>query len=714
MTTSPESPRPDDGAPRPGLLESVAPYFKLIAYLLCGLFAVLAVVAVVLVVRSGWAKAFDVDLMVDLMLAAAALIVAGFAVYQAGNPQWTEVQKTRLLLLLLGATFGLAVALIGLALPFFHRFGAVFAGGGEAWRKDPLKILIPMAAFVAGLALAFFSLQLGRGQERESAGMRRLLYGFNAVFSTLLLAAILLLVNVLPYLPQLGAHDFIHSFLGANFDWTQSRIYSLSDRTKNTLSSLKQPVKVYVLLDNNDPLTEQVLTLLQNCQALDPTLTWEQISSLSARIQELPQKLREKITDSHGLLVVYGDEAQAQAQFIRRDKLFTTQPDETGAGLGKVLFQGEGALLQTIRSLTENAEKKPVVYFTQGDGELDFNNAQEDSTDGVGFAVKLMRRTEVYDLKDLTFGGDSAAVPADADAVVVARPGKMKPAALKALCNYMGYDYDEAAKAVRDLPAGQTRKAGKLFVLLDVQVQDKQMLQTGLEPLLQKFGAQPGQGRILSLQDPTHPTDIDAAMNRSSRNPVAKAFAAPNRVIFHFTDARSMKRSPAPPGGPFAADELLVTESDAVWEEADLVAPPTTLAAAHFKGPFSDEPISLAVAVSESKGDMPNDAAHAGLASEGRPRLVAFGNAAWIANGGLLNAQDAEAKYHLFTSCLSWLREKSDVGAGPVEADETKARIPFHPTISDDTALTMQFLPLAQMTLAVIAGGIGVWLVRRR
>ncbi len=477
------------------------------------------------------------------MLTAVLLAGAIFAVYQIPDAKLTGVQKLRLLTLFLGATFGLAVALIGLALPFFHRFSTVFAGGGEAWRKNPLQILVPVIAFIAGLGLTFVSLQMGRGQERESAVMRRVLYGFNAVFSTLLLAAILLLVNVLPYLPQLGAHDFVHKFLDANFDWTQSRIYSLSDRTKNTLTSLKEPVKVYILLDNGDPLTEQVLTLLQNCQAVDPRLTWEQISSLSfARVQEMPQKLREKITDSHGLLVVYGDEAQGQAQFIRRDKLFTTQPDETGAGLGKVLFQGEGALLQTIRSLTENAEKKPVVYFAQGDGELDFNDGREDSADGMGVITRTMRKTEVYDLKELKFAGDVTEVPADADAVVVARPQRMKPAALKAIYNYMGYDYDETAKQVRDLPADKAHKAGKLFVLLDVQVQDKQMMQTGLEPLLRKFGAEPGDGRVLTLQDPRRPTDIDAAMSRSSRNPVAKAFAAPNRVIFHFTDVRPMRR----------------------------------------------------------------------------------------------------------------------------------------------------------------------------
>jgi hypothetical protein len=327
-----------------------------------------------------------------------------------------------------------------------------------------------------------------------------------------------------------------------------------------------------------------------------------------------------------------------------------------------------------------------------------------------------MRQTEIYDLKDLKFGGDMTEVPADAQAVVVARPGKMKPAALKALYNYMGYEYDEAAKAAHELPKEQVHKVGKLFVLLDVHVQDKQMLPTGLEPLLQAMGAQAGNARVLTLQDPAHPADIEAATSRTSRNPVAKAFAAPNRAIFHFHDARPMKRALGAPG-PFASEELVVTESEPVWEETDLVTPPATIARERVQQPgakYSDQPISLAVAVSERKADVPNDMAHAAVSGEGQPRLVAFGDAGWLSNDGLLGSRDKYAKYALFTSCLSWLREKPDIGATPVEADETKSRVPYVPNISTDASWTLQLLPLAQMVLVIVAGGIGVWLVRRR
>ena len=714
MTSPVEPPQSGDGANRPGLVSALARKPRELAYTFFGLAALFTVVPIALLVRNGWPGALGPLFMWGVLAALTSLGAALVALLWKPEASVSETEKVRLLLLCLGGALGLLTAVIlGLVVPFFEPYRSIFAGGVTEWRKHPGPVFLVVIAFVGGLSLTFVSMQAGRGRERESALMRRLMYGFNAVFSTLLLATILLILNFVPYMPALGAHDFVHKFFAGTFDWTQARIYSLSERTKNTLENLKEPVKVYVFLDNADPITEQVKTLLENCRGVNPRLTWEQVSSGDAdRFQQLPQKLQEKVLD-RGLLVVYGPESQGQAQFIPRRSLFTVQQDETAP---RLLFKGEGALMLSIRSLAENAEKKPVVYFAQGDGELDFADEREDSADGVGVLLSNMRQSEIYELKELKFGGDVTAVPADAQAVVVVRPRKMKAASLKAIYAYMGYAYDETAKTAQALPPGQVHKVGKLFVLLDVQVEGGKMLQTGLEPLLLAMGAQAVDARVLTLQNPGRPEDIEAAASRSSRNPVAKAFTTPNRAIFHFHDARPVKRSFGAPG-PFTSEELVVTESEPVWEETDLVTPPATIAKERIQQPgakYSDQPISLAVAVSERKADLPNDAAHAGLSGEGQPRLVAFGNAGWLSNDGLLGSEDKYAKYALFTSCLSWLREKPDIGATPVEADETKSRVPYMPSISADASWNLQLLPLAEMVLVIVAGGIGVWLVRRR
>jgi ABC-type uncharacterized transport system len=709
MTSPVEPSRPGADSPRPGLLSILAKYHQEIGYGLFGLAALFAILPVYLLIQHGWPGAMGPLFTWGVLTATASLIAAVASVTRSPDAKLSEVDKVRLLLLALGGTLGLLTALLGLTLPFFLPYSAVFAGGVAEWRKNPGVVFGVAAAVVGGLALTFASLQVARGQERESALMRRLLYGFNAVFSSLLLAAILLLVNLLPYNVQMGPNDFLHKFFTSTFDWTQARIYSLSDRSKNTLSDLKEPVKVYVLMDASDPLTEQVETLLENCRAVNPRFSWQAVSSLAVdQVQKLFEDYKGIISDSRGLVVVYGEKPHENAQFLSRKSLFKAeqQGDED-----RVSFQGEGVLFKTVRGLQD---KKSVVYFTQGDEELDFAGGQEDSTDAMNILVEFLRRREIYELKELNLN-ENAAVPDDADVVVVARPDKLKAGALKAIYTYMGYAYDDASKTVQDLPKG---RKGKLVALMDVQTRDKKMVETGLEPLLAKFSVSLGNDHILTLKDLSRPTELEVETDRRSGNPIAKAFGPPNRTTFHFNDVRTVKPLSGPGGSAFTVDGLLVNASEPAWVETDLSGRASELAAAKSKqgdAKFSDEPIGVAVAVSESKSpDMPNDFNHANLSRENLPRMVVFGDAGWISNHGLLGYNDGEAKYSLFTSCLAWLRERSDLGATPVEADETKSRVVYQPPLSEDAAWNMQFLPLGHLILAVIAGGVGVWLVRRR
>ena len=113
---------------------------------------------------------------------------------------------------------------------------------------------------------------------------------------------------------------------------------------------------------------------------------------------------------------------------------------------------------------------------------------------------------------------------------------------------------------------------------------------------------------------------------------------------------------------------------------------------------------------------MPNDPIHSRAGGESHPRLIVVGNADWISNLGLVSGtgRDANMKYGLFTSCLSWLRGEPDIGAAPADVDEDKVRPRFPLSLRDNVITNMRFLPLGHMILAVIAAGCGVWLVRRR
>ena len=107
--------------------------------------------------------------------------------------------------------------------------------------------------------------------------MRRLLYGFSTVFTTILLIAVLLVINLLPYIPS--RYDPLSPLLQTTFDWTKSRLYSLSPRSRETLTHLKEPVKAYVFLDRRDPVGDEAVTLLQNCRGVTDKISWETVSS---------------------------------------------------------------------------------------------------------------------------------------------------------------------------------------------------------------------------------------------------------------------------------------------------------------------------------------------------------------------------------------------------------------------------------------------------
>jgi hypothetical protein len=120
---------------------------------------------------------------------------------------------------------------------------------------------------------------------------------------------------------------------------------------------------------------------------------------------------------------------------------------------------------------------------------------------------------------------------------------------------------------------------------------------------------------------------------------------------------------------------------------------------------------SVAVAVAERLPPRdPNDPHAFMKARDEEPRLVVFGDAAWISNRRMGPA----GEFGLFSGTLAWLRNKADVA--PVEA---KVRKPY--VLQGGTPGTTELLywrlfelPVTLISLAIVALGAGVWFVRRR
>jgi hypothetical protein len=614
-----------------------------------------------------------------------------------------EADRLRILFLALAGGVGFATALLGLLLPFTDAYREKFAGGLEVWRQNPWILVRCGVALFGGLALMFAGLQLARSFERTQPSLRRLLYGYNAVLGSLLLLSVLGLFNVLAYV-----HLKPFSYLSQTFDWTSSGLYTLSDQDRGFLANeLKEPVEVVVIMPGNDLLTSEMETLLNNCRAITPLITWR-ISSRDINRSEFAQ-LAEKyaLSGDLGVLVLYGKEPNITSEFIKRNDLFETKGGFGAEEQTRFTFKGESALLNAIRYLNEG-KAKATIYFTQGHDELKLDEMSNEFDQGIGMLKGDLEKTN-YQVKPLLLDRDTKAIPEDADVVVVARPLQTLEA--------------NAVKVLRDYLQGAGRKnKGRLFVLLDATPdRGGNQVQTGLEGLLAEYNVKVGNDRILCLREAAEGHDPlmlpGVVTNRRSANPIARAFAPENArsTPFLFYDARTVAAGSANPGMPARANAeelMLVPANLLIWAETDLKASPTALARDLLKNQDLLEKklsrVSLPVAVAVTEGGptmMPPG--HPNVGSESEPRLIVVGDASWITNR-ILNAR---SPYHLdlFTSCVSWLRGKTtSVGTSATGVD----RQSFH--LKTESSWRLVLLPIGLMVVAVLVLGSGVWVVRRR
>jgi len=171
----------------------------------------------------------------------------------------TETER-RVTLLATGGVAGFAIWTSSLILAYLWR--STIFGGLEAWQgSNWWQLWVWAMAMYGGLAIMFISLMPARAVAHSNVALRRLLYGYNAVLTGQLVLSILLFVNVLVY-----------NYYTASYDWTESSIYTLTDRSKSILRALDKPTRVYALVPASDDLVyREIHTLLDNCRAIRGT-----------------------------------------------------------------------------------------------------------------------------------------------------------------------------------------------------------------------------------------------------------------------------------------------------------------------------------------------------------------------------------------------------------------------------------------------------------
>jgi hypothetical protein len=598
--------------------------------------------------------------------------------------RYPEPEATRLFVLGLAGLNGLVLAIAGaaLAIHWWDKYVDWLRGepGPDVW-----KVYASLFAVFGGLAIMFVGLQAGRGQEHTDPIWRRLLYGYNTLLAAILLLAILVVLNGLAY-----------ARFSVPIDFTATSVYTLSSRSRSILEGLQKPTKIYVIMMPHARL--EVQTLLDNCRAINNKIQVEYLDPRPTgdieRIHELSTKY--SFTARAGILIVYGADADAAHRFITLDDLYENDTMRTR----EVKFKGEDELMTALSSLAEG-KTKPVVYFTQGHGELDIADMDEANMNRGLAVLKSRLEKRNYDVKVLNFSAGEPKVPDDAAIVaIVGAKNPFQPQEIQALRQYAN-------------PGRPGAKKGKLVVFMGwSQTPEGTMQQTGIEPLIHEFKIDVGNELVFNLTVKNPRLNLGVINPRLfDRNPIATTFS---NVELRFYDVRPVKVSMGPAAGnTFSADPLIfIPRSLAIWAEPNLRANPSELAEQLFKNAdlrdkkLSQDHISVA-AVAVSPPDMSDPHMLSRQSSEGTPRIAVFGTSS-IASNYFTSERRSSMEYELVANTFDWLREKpQSIGIEPKNRD----LFTLSSTIS---TARLVFLPALLMLLAIVALGTSIWLIRRQ
>ncbi|HQR41814.1 MAG TPA: Gldg family protein, partial [Gemmatales bacterium] len=463
------------------------------------------------------------------------------------------------------------LTVVCLALPFTWIYSNEFLSR-TGWSTGDNKHIpwLILLSYIVGLGSMFGSLLAIKSEERNSAGLRRWIYGYNAFLGSLLFLAILGIANA--WFALYGPEPS---------DWTQTNIYSLSPAMKRLVKTIDKPTRAYVILNSGDGLAD-VLGTLNNCKSINSLLEVEHISYSRQNVNQINELIRkydakgETAGNPQGILLVQDpDSKQPNTTFIKAENLSEAGPD------GQRAYAGETVLFTALRDFRQE-KKKLTVYFSQDSGEftIDEQAAQtmRNSTEPRS-CVLLKQRLEKagyvvksLNLGDKPLGGKEAKVPDDALAVIVADPVRMTPEKAKVLDDYVSR------------PRKDGIEPGKLICFFDPHYgPDNKVLQTGLEGLLMKFGVQIGQDVIYAVDpnDPRHNplqvqnlprftnmTDADIVMG------MASLFESmPNPM--QFRECRTVRSVPQQLG--YVVMPLLLAYTQALVEGPDGTKPATWL-----------------------------------------------------------------------------------------------------------------------------------------
>lgn len=485
----------------------------------------------------------------------------------------------------------------------------------------------------------------------ETMSRRRL------VKSGTLSAGILLILALLAIVNYFGWKYY------KRFDWTGSRIYSLSPKSREVLRQLHADVDVVMLMPPEQNLYEPTRELLQRYAAASPRLHLRIVDpEKSAALAE--QLARRYGVTTAGVVFASGKDRRVVDSSELADFDFSgvqmgQQPEMTG-------YKGEQLFTSALLQLAEG--RKPKILFTTGHGE---HSLDDSGPRGLASAREILGRDN-FEIEEWASLGKPA-VPEKTDLVVVAGPtSSFVQPELAALSAYL-------------------RAGGRLLIMDDPTLSGSTLVDTGLEAWLAGYGVKVGRDIVV---DPANPLPFFGSetlfVKDYGDHPITKAMRSGNLPVL-VSLARSASKGEPPPGA--TVTELLRTSAQG-WGETDL---------AHLDQVAKDAkdlpgPVSLGVAA-EIKGG--------GAGPGARPaRMVVFGDSDFALNQ-LVRANATNSM--LLANSLNWLVERQSLlGIPPRKTEQVRL------SLAAGELRTIYLLALLLLPGLAVAAGIYVHVRRRR
>lgn len=467
------------------------------------------------------------------------------------------------------------------------------------------------------------------------------------------------------------------------WDWTRGGLFTLSDATTQTLHALQEPVHVYVLLNDGDPLTTAVRHLLESYRGettrleveyTDPDRHPAEFLAVQQRFGIVAGKTDDgKIVTDASIVISRGN----VPHFITlRDLVEVDEEDEL-----RRRPRLEQAITRGIRAVVNN--DRPKICFTQGHGEGSVPPGAGPSAGGLDAMRESLIKNN-FDLKNV--GPAASEEPGALDecrVVVIAGPSEKIPP--EDLARYRTF----------------ADKGGSFLVTVGpaFDADRERYLRRGLDELFGLFGLKQNEDFVFELDPKLRLAsgfgEAFAPIPRA--HPITEGLikAADRGLAVYLTLGSSLEATGA---GSAAVSPLLVT-SDQAFGMADFLAwsksrPPPVPGADDHKGP-----LFLAMA-----SELPK---RSGSTEPHGARMVAIGSASALYGANWQN--DELRGTSLFVgSAMAWL------AARPVLLD-----IPNKPSFSAGLKVSDEWLSstfryvVFYIPLASVLLGAAVYLRRR-